>query len=518
MHLDDNQDLKSIEAFMPGQPFVRPIDMQFGPEGSLYVIEYGDTWGVNQNARLVRIDYITGNRAPVAMATAENNIGKQPLIVTLSSKGTFDKDAADALKYEWRVTRAADVKPGEETKPSDPGVSGSALAAGFQVISREPSPQVTFDAAGVFNVELVVTDPHGASSSASVPVLVGNERPVVRFLQPQVGDFFEPDQPILYRLLVNDAEDGTNDDDEMDDDRLLDSAAAGRVSVNAVFSTDPIPSANGSANKDLGPAGMKLMKRSDCFNCHAVDQKRVGPMLLEIATKYRGKDGALEASIQRVLKGSTGAWGKIPMIPHSQHTPEEIREMVGWIYSLEPAGLVRVFPGFVGDIPVAKDEGAKAGHYKLEASYIDRGAGSIPPLSASATLYLRPRLVEAESADEISGPQILSSGNASGGKFIGAINHGHFLRFHGITMDQVKKLALKVASAGAGGAIEIRLDQPNGELLATVPVEVNGAWEKFYEKTTEVPETKGRHDLIIRFVHPGNAGGLMNLDSVNFVR
>ena len=51
-------------------------------------------------------------------------------------------------------------------------------------------------------VELVVTDPHGASRSASVPVLVGNERPVVTFLQPQVGDFFEPDQPITYRLSV----------------------------------------------------------------------------------------------------------------------------------------------------------------------------------------------------------------------------------------------------------------------------------------------------------------------------
>ena len=98
------------------------------------------------------------------------------------------------------------------------------------------------------------------------------------------------------------------------------------------------------------------------------------------------------------------------MIPHSHHTVDEIREMVGWIYSLEPTGLVRVFPGFVGEIPVAASEVATTGYYRLEATYADRGAGSIPPLTASTLLLLRQRLVEAESADEIAGPQVLGSG------------------------------------------------------------------------------------------------------------
>jgi hypothetical protein len=60
------------------------------------------------------------------------------------------------------------------------------------------------------------------------------------------------------------------------------------------------------------------------------------------------------------------------------------------------------------------------------------------------------------------------------------------------------------------------LDQPDGPLLATVPVEVNGQWEKFYDREVDLPATQGRHDLIVRFTHPGNASGLMNLDSVHF--
>lgn len=510
VHLDAEHNVKKIEPFMPTQQFVRPIDMEFGPDGAMYLIEYGDTWGVNQNARLVRIDYIRGNRAPIAVASAENNIGKHPLAVSLSSKGSFDKDVGDELKYEWRVTRAAEAKPSE---------AGPVAAPDVKVVSREANPTITIDEPGVYNAELIVTDAHGATSSGSVPVLVGNERPVVRFVRPQLGDFFDPDEPIQYQLYVKDGEDGSNDDVEVDENgvTLIDADSPGRVSINAIFSKEPIP-ANGGAGGDEGPAGMRLMKRSDCFNCHAVDQKRVGPMLLEIATKYRGKEGAMEASIERVLKGSTGAWGKIPMIPHAQHTPDEVKQMVSWIYSLEPAGLVRVFSGFVGDIPVSKEEGGRPGHYKLEASYIDRGAGAVPPLSSTATVYLRPRLVEAELADEVKGPSILGSGSAGGGKFVGAINHGHYLRFSGISLDPIRHLTLKIASAGAGGSIEVRLDGPDGELLATIPVEVNGAWEKFYEKSVDLPETKGRHDVYFVFVHPNKAGGLMNVDSINFQR
>lgn len=231
------------------------------------------------------------------------------------------------------------------------------------------------------------------------------------------------------------------------------------------------------------------MKGSDCFNCHAVDQKRVGPPLIDIANKYRDKSGALDASVQRVMKGSTGIWGKIPMIPHGHHSPDEIREMVGWIYSQQPGGLTRVFNGFVGRIPVSAEEAAKPGHYRLDVNYTDRGAGTVPALNASASVYLRPRQMEAESADEIDGPQQLGSSKASGGKFMGAINHGHTLRFRSVNFDQVESVKLKIASAGSGGAIELRADQPNGILLATVDVEVNGNWEEFYERTVTLNRT-----------------------------
>lgn len=502
VHLDGEQKLKQIEHFMPQQKFVRPVDLDFGNEGALYVVEYGESWGVNTDSRLIRIDYVRGNRSPTAIASVENNIGKHPLTVNFSSRGSNDKDTSDTLTYTWQVVSA-----------STPGASA-------RVISTEPNPTITFDEPGVFNVDLVVTDSSGASRLASVPVLVGNARPTLQFIDPQNGDFFDAEQPIPFRLYVTDPEDGTNDPEEADAKGLddLDVDSPRRTSLSAAFAEGPIPRSEGQTPvEETGPRGLQLMRKTDCFNCHAVNQKRVGPPLLDVANKYRNVEGAFEASVQRVLKGSTGVWGKIPMITHAQHTEEEVREMVTWVYQLQPAGLVRVFEGFNGTISVSPEEAAKPGHYTLEASYTDRGAGDIPAISTNATIHLRKRLVEAESADEIHGARVLGSGKASGQQFIGAIDHGHHLKFSHLNLDRIRKITVRVASAGAGGSIEIRKGSPDGELLGSTSVEVNGQWEEFYDKTIEIPETVGRHDLYVRFVNEQRQGGLMNLDAVHFL-
>ena len=48
---------------LPEMKFTRPIDLQFDDRGSLYVLEYGETWGVSPDARLIKLDYVRGNRA-----------------------------------------------------------------------------------------------------------------------------------------------------------------------------------------------------------------------------------------------------------------------------------------------------------------------------------------------------------------------------------------------------------------------------------------------------------------------
>ena len=52
---------------LPAFVFDNPMDMEFGPDGALYVLEYGDGFfAENPDAQLARIDFVRGNRTPIA--------------------------------------------------------------------------------------------------------------------------------------------------------------------------------------------------------------------------------------------------------------------------------------------------------------------------------------------------------------------------------------------------------------------------------------------------------------------
>ncbi|HEY0434431.1 MAG TPA: PQQ-dependent sugar dehydrogenase, partial [Chitinophagaceae bacterium] len=63
--MQKNGDFDKMEPFMQNTKFNNPIDMEVGPDGRLYVLEYGSGWfSKNPDAGLYRIDYNGGNRAP----------------------------------------------------------------------------------------------------------------------------------------------------------------------------------------------------------------------------------------------------------------------------------------------------------------------------------------------------------------------------------------------------------------------------------------------------------------------
>jgi len=56
--MKENGDYWYMEEFLPSHTWVRPMDMAFGPDGALYVLEYGEAWNTrNENATLTRITY-----------------------------------------------------------------------------------------------------------------------------------------------------------------------------------------------------------------------------------------------------------------------------------------------------------------------------------------------------------------------------------------------------------------------------------------------------------------------------
>jgi cytochrome c len=313
----------------------------------------------------------------------------------------------------------------------------------------------------------------------------------VQFASPRDGDFFTPGQPLLYEVAVRDREDGRSEDE----DELMDS----RVYVNAKWS-------RGDGKEQFDEPGLALMKQSDCFNCHAVDTKIVGPPLLDIAQKYRGQAGALDAAVQRVIKGSSGVWGEVPMLPHESMSADQVQIMVRWVFGLEAgktgAGLVR---GLRGQLKAPKDDKVRTAI--LEATYTDTGREPAGSLAGKGLVKLRHPRIEAEQADAISGAKVL-------GKFVGAIDHGHFVWFENLNLADSGSATVRVASAGVGGKIELRFGSATGAQLATFDVPPTGGWEKWVELKSPL-KVAGRGDVFIVFTNPGK-GGLMNLDWVQF--
>lgn len=53
--LDERDQVKRIRPFMPEVRFKRPICLKLGPDGALYLLEWGSNWSNNQDAALVRL-------------------------------------------------------------------------------------------------------------------------------------------------------------------------------------------------------------------------------------------------------------------------------------------------------------------------------------------------------------------------------------------------------------------------------------------------------------------------------
>jgi cytochrome c len=479
--MEHNDTVQSIERFLTSYKPVHIIDLKFGTDGDLYLLEYGSNFfDKSPDSQLVRIEYNGSNRAPMVQLTSDRSGGAIPARIAFSSAGTGDPDG-DALTYDWNVAPADGGPPQRFT---------------------EPNPTVMFDRPGVYTATLTVSDPAGATSSGSLRVIAGNEPPTVGITISGNKSLLFPDTPLGYTVNVVDREDGPVAG-AVGHDHLA-------IGVDYVSEDFDIPSIRSVDQPVDGrtrfTVARSLMAGSTCTFCHQLDRRSAGPSFMEIADKYRGDAAAPSRLATKVREGGSGVWGQAAMPAHSSVSVRDALTMVRYILSTGDPLEASLPPNGTHTHRLSADDDGR-GALVIRAVYSDNGAQGVPAHTSDAVAVLRGPRISAGRADILDGVETTVDNRQAGPLAIIA-RANSYIAFRGIDLTGVRRAEL-VASATAGqgnvGAIEIRLGSSTGPLVAHADVPVAQP-PSAADPATPSPrvtlalrETQGPHDVYFVF-------------------
>ena len=484
--LNENGDYVRMERFLPNQTFNNPMDMEFAPNGDLYMLEYGTGWFVqNDNARLIRIEYNGGNRKPQVTATSNVPGGAVPLAVELSGEGSHDLDD-DELSYLWRVT-------------SDNG---------FKKEIKTEKVSLTLDQPGLYKAVLTVSDGQGGETSSTLEIAAGNALPEVGLsFNGRNTSFYRAGGTLPYTVSVEDREDG----------QLGNGIPAEQVVFTVDYLAegfDKVTIAQGHKTADeavlTASRGRKLIESSDCKSCHDVDKKSIGPTYRAVSEKYEKHSEALSYLTQKIIEGGSGVWGEVAMAAHPDLSKEDAGEMARYILGLireKPASHLPLKGTYTTALP--KGEAGK-GSFIFRAAYADHGANGLPSVRAEKVIVLRNSILDIHAFDVETDIMKMTFNDM---KLLMPQKSGAYVSLadidlNGISAIAVSAMAPKAQVNAVGGKIELRVGGPEGVLVG------ESAFISPTEAITQAPQVvriplkvqpadlQKNQDLCLVFVHP----------------
>ncbi|MFF8782359.1 carbohydrate-binding protein [Streptomyces sp. NPDC015140] len=480
------------------------MDSDFGPDGALYVLDYG-TGGNNQ--ALYRIEYLAGsNRNPVAKASADRTSGGLPLTVKFSSQGSSDPEGTP-LTYSW------DFGDGSTSTQAD--------------------PSHTYTTKGTYRPTLTVKDTEGLTGTASLVVTAGNTAPSVTLQQPLNGQLFSFGDTIPFRTQVSDPEDGSIDCSKVKVTYLLghDSHTHAITSTNGCSGSLTIP-VDGEHDSAANLYGVLDAEYTDSAGLTTHSQRTLQPRHRQ-AEHFSAQSGVQAAAHGNAEGGNTvgftddGDW--ISFKPYALAGASGFSARVS---SGGAGGTLEVRAGSATGTLLGRAAVPVTGGWETFTD-VSAPLSQVPPDSTELYLVFRgptgqgnlfdvdaftfttggpaTRTWEAESYTSSSGVQPAAHAAASGGQTLGYIDSGDWAGYGSVPTAGAASVSARVSSAGAGGTLQFRSGSQNGPLLGSVPVPVTGDWETFTTVSTALNST-GTGPLFLTFT--GGSGSLFDIDSL----
>lgn len=420
-----NGDYLSMEPIMSNLSFSAPIDMELGPDGKVYVLEYGKGWfSKNPDAGIARVDYLKGNRPPsITNLTIDKPSGLLPYKMIAKVKA---KDAdGGKLTYVW------------------------SLGNGLKKTTTIPELQYTFVKPGEYPVSVQVFDSEKAVvKSVTIPVFAGNEHPKVDIVLSGNKSFYFPGKPVNYQVLVADK--------------------GATIGKERIYVSNSYTEGSDMAGAQLGHqqaaqtlVGKSLMMKSDCSTCHKVSETSIGPAFNKVSAKYQQDQKASEYLASKVIKGSSGVWGEVPMPAHPAMKESEVKQIIEWIMSLSAKGNSVASLPTSGKITPAETINKNKPVLTIKASYSDLGSKGLKPLTTTSTYNLKSNIINSADVKDFSGFNRRNNG------VLNLLGNMGWLKLSAIDLTDVTVIRFNAISqvATVDYDVEIRLDGERGKLV-----------------------------------------------------
>ncbi len=279
--LDADEKLEDLTVLI--DKLVHPMDLEMDKDGSLVLLEYGSDWWFNTNGGVYRLRPDDGNKAP-----------------TISIK------PIEGVANSYSVDQANDPENGKiiVTWYLTEGVTERNLGTGSTVVVPEGNFQ---------EIRAVATDEKGALGIARITLDHSKDLPPLALGLGETDGKLGFGEELKFKVSADKA---PNPSQITVRARYI--APTGHDAGGAQFSTDMA----------------ELAKTNQCFACHQVGVKSVGPSYLDVSLKYRNQQKANEYLHEKLKTGGAGVWGEVPMPPQIALTPEDANKLVGAILGL----------------------------------------------------------------------------------------------------------------------------------------------------------------------------------------
>ena len=374
IHLFEDGSFNKMEPFAPDIDLNNLSDMEMGPDGRMYLLEYGSRWfSANEDSGLSYVEFNAGNRPPVIdHMIVDKTSGKLPLTVNASVEAR-DREK-DAVSYIWNLGNG-------ETKET-----------------TEPKISHTYADAGQYKISVEVKDTEGESAkSAATSIVAGNSRPEVDIvIAGGNSSFYVPGQPVSYEVSVIDAESAAIDPANI------------FVSVDYLEGMDKVAMSLGHQQVSAAVTGKALTQAMDCKSCHNESEASIGPSYMDVAKKYKDEKKAIGYLQKKIKEGGSGVWGEVMMAAHPNITSSETNQIVTYIMSLNGDGSMK--PSLPPKGSIQAEASTTGNLMVITASYTDAGAEGAIPLTGSKSIVLVSNTVGFSEATKTKGMRAVSYG------------------------------------------------------------------------------------------------------------